>query len=977
MIARLALLVACLAFAGGTLSETSRYRFDQWTTDDGLPQNSVREICQTRDGYLWFTTFDGLVRFDGVRFSVFQKANTPGIPGNRFISLVEARDGDLWASLETGPLVRKHGELFTSYDTRHGLPAGPARLGDDDQGRMVATYTSYTWGKQPGTLDSLHASAYRWTGERFEPAPELNFSVDRPEPLMMVRCASGDTWQSFPSRVVHRRGNGKLEVYEEGKSLPGKTRSLVWGNGPVPDVLTTDSSGRLFRTRLTAGTSELLSDRLPEGLWKLFGSFSTDSDGTCWIASDQGLLRLRRQPVTTLGDWETYPILERLDGSVWLGTAEHGLQRLKDGVLTREAARDDPALAFAGGAVTSLYEDRAGRLWVNGFARLSPGDPLVNEWPGAFEPGLVWAVAEDGAGALWRGTDAGVIRTLDGVHTRFTTKDGLAGDDTKVIVGDGHGGLWLGGAGGITHYRDGRFTAFTEKDGLAGSTVRALKVDPDGTLWIGTYDSGLGRLEKGRFTRYTAQDGLFDNGVFQILEDGAGWFWMSSNRGLYRVRRKDLEDFAAGSIKAISCRAYGRRDGLPSAECNGGRWPAGVRTRDGRLWFPTVRGVAIVDPATSKVDTEPPRVVIEEMRLDRRPVAVRDEEGAVRVLPGHDSFEVQYTALRLVDPENLRFRYRLEGADHGWVEAGTRRVAYYSLVPPGRYTFRVVAANADGVWSEVGASLRIVVVPSYHQTWWFRALLALLAVAAVAAAWRYRLAKIRQVHEAREHFAGQLIRSQESERKRIAAELHDSLGQQLLIVRHRAQLGQRAAEAAPELAREYPGILEQFASIEASAGDSIEEVRGIAQNLRPYLLDSLGLTKALEVMIEQVAATKRMRLVAQLLPLDDLFGKDDAITLYRIVQESLNNAVKHSGATEARVEVDRTRQSVSVTVRDDGRGFLADSAARASGFGLAGMAERVRMLGGDLKVSSQPGQGTVVTVNVPVPIRGGRAASTP
>jgi hypothetical protein len=295
------------------------------------------------------------------------------------------------------------------------------------------------------------------------------------------------------------------------------------------------------------------------------------------------------------------------------------------------------------------------------------------------------------------------VRYRNGVSTLFTTKDGLAGDDTKVILPDGKGGLWLGSLGGLTHFKDGRFRKWTEHDGLPGNTVRALKQDGDGTLWIGTYDSGLVRFRDGKFTSFTTRDGLFDNGVFQMLEDDFGWLWMSCNRGIYRVRKQELNDFADGKSKTINSIAYGKGDGMPSAECNGGRWPAGVRARDGKLWFPTMAGVAVIDPATVRTNTQPPPVVIEEMKIDNQTVAVellnsalRTPQSAIQLAPQQTSFEIQYTALSFLNSENIRFRYKLEGLDQNWIEAGTRRTAYFSHVSPGEYTFKVIAANSDG-----------------------------------------------------------------------------------------------------------------------------------------------------------------------------------------------------------------------------------------------------------------------------------------
>ena len=973
-----ACLSALLALGVGTTSAAAQYRFDHWTTDNGLPQNSVRDVVQTRDGYVWLTTFDGLVRFDGVRFTVFNKSNTAGLPGNRFTSLLEDRSGDLWATMETGEIVRQHQRRFTTYTQAHGLPGDPVPwLTEDAQGNVLVFYVR--WGLRMA-LPSVNA-VYRWSAGRFEPAADLRYDfsalrlpVEEIQTMQWGRIIEGDYWIVTARRIIRYRKRGGVQVYDDGNGLPGKPMTLLLGARLPVHAVSRDAAGRVWLTELKSMRSHMISTQAPG----VFVAGAADNEGNYWFGTaDNGFFLARRQAVVPQGQSlgldvrEVYPLLERRDGSLWIGSMGQGVFKLEAGVLTQYGASTIRDLHSFNGVVSSLYEDRAGRLWVNGFWRLENGRFIPPPWADAVfsqNQRYAWTMAEDHAGAYWIGMTDGVVRYQNGTVTHFTTTDGLAGNDTKVIIEDGQGGLWLGSYGGLTHYTNGRFTAWKERDGLPGATVRALKLDADGTLWIGTYDSGLGRFKDGHFTRYTTKNGLFDDGVFQMLDDDAGRFWMSSNRGISHVTKRELVDFAEGRRRTVSALAYNKSDGMPSAECNGGRWPAGVRTRDGRLWFPTMAGVAMIDPAGVRTNSQPPPVVIEAMRINNQPAppddwdaALENPEHAVHVVPGQDNFEIAYTALSYINPENMRFRYRLEGADADWVDAGARRTAYFSHLSPGDYVFRVIAANADGVWNEGGARVRISVAPPWWRTRWFDTLTVLSAVGLIAAAWQYRVAKLRRVQQAQQAFARQLIESQERERKRIAAELHDSLGQHLLIVRNRAQLGQLAARDAPE-------FLEQFEWILSSATQSIEEVREIAQNLRPYHLDRLGLTKALEIMLERVAATTRMRFVSQLAPLDDLISKDEAITLYRVVQESLNNVVKHAQATEVRVGVERLTDAVTLTIHDNGRGFSpAAATASASGFGMAGMAERVRMLGGDWRIDSREGHGTLVTIHLPLP----------
>jgi signal transduction histidine kinase/ligand-binding sensor domain-containing protein len=976
------LILLCL---GAVAPATAQYRFDHWTADNGLPQNSVREIVQTRDGYLWFTTFDGLVRFDGVRFTVFNKSNSPGLATNRFVSLFEDRNGDLWAGLETGEVVRRHQGRFTTYTQAQGLPNEVfPKFADDGQGNAVVYYLQFRTDDLGKVYTRLSLRAYRLSGDRFQPAEDVSYTFSLPpispeesNKLTPGKLVDGDYWVFTFRRVIHLLKGGGIQVYSERSGLPGTQPALVWGKEHPVQAVSHDADGRLWLTDLKSGQNQLLNLHTPEG-FEAFSGYA-DHEGNYWFSTmNSGLFRARRQTVTPYGKWqglnfsEIYPLVESRDGSLWIGAYGPGVFKFKDGAFTQYAPKNEGLDAFVG-YVSSLYEDRAGKLWVNGVWRLAEGRFIHEPWTNALQKiGYVWTMCEDREGAYWLGADWGVVSYLNGALTQYTTKDGLAGNDTKVIIEDGQGGLWLGSYGGLTHYKDGKFTAWTEKDGLPGATVRALKQDGDGTLWIGTYDSGLGRFKDGRFTRYTTKDGLFDNGVFQILEDDSGWLWMSCNRGIYRVRKQELNEFADGKLKTITCLAYNKNDGMPSTECNGGRWPAGVKTRDGKLWFPTMGGLAMIDPATIQANTQPPPVVVEEMRINNEPVpmaawdsAILNPQSAIQVLPGQDNFEIQYAALSFINSENLRFKYKLEGADHDWVEAGTRRTAYYSHVSPGEYTFKVLGANADGVWNTTGASLRITVVPPFWLTWWFMALVALGVAGAMVVIWKYRVAQLQRVQLAQAAFARQLIASQEAERKRIAGELHDSLGQNLVIIRNWAMLG------AGQLEDKSPAR-EELDEINAIASRTINEVREIAYNLGPYHLERLGFENSIKDMASRVAQASGIAIATKLDALDGALSSETQMSLYRIAQEALNNVVKHSGATKTRIALKREPAGVRLSVVDNGRGFDPQATkpsetlgASRPGFGLNGMAERVRLLGGALTIRSAPEQGTTVEALLP------------
>jgi signal transduction histidine kinase/ligand-binding sensor domain-containing protein len=696
----------------------------------------------------------------------------------------------------------------------------------------------------------------------------------------------------------------------------------------------------------------------------LFNSFYEDREGSIWLPTDgQGLYRVRKQAVSVLSkedglpDRNIYPIYQDRAGAIWIGTWNRGLARFSAGKFTTFSS----AQGLISIRIDAISEDRDGVLWVatdRGLYRMRDGrfELVDNEILRGRED--MRAIHQDPKGTLWFGTGQGLFRYRDRSWSVVTAKDGLANDDARVII-DGRGGnLWIGGYGGLTSLYHGQFKRWTEADGLPSNSIRSLYEDSAGVLWIGTYDGGLGRLQNGKLTRYTVRDGLFNNGVFQILEDSRGYLWMSCNRGIYRISKSELNEFAMGKRHTVSSISYGKSDGMRTAECNGGLWPAGIRAHNGELWFPTQDGVAVIDPEHVQVNRRPPPVVIESISVDGRSSS---PDKALRIPPGRENLEIEYTALSLIDSGQIRFKYQLVGLDRDWVDAYTRRTAYYPHLPPGEYDFRVIAANSDGVWNMDGRQVHISVLPPFYRTWWFVMLALLTAVGAVYLAWQNRVSQLERAKEVQEAFSRQLIASQESERKRIAAELHDSLGQHLLIIKNWATLALRGLGGASPSE-------EPLTEISSTASQAIDEVRGIAYNLRPYQLEKLGLTTAIQDLVDQVAAASAIRFTTEVDRVDGAFPKDVEISIYRMVQESLNNTVRHSQATEARVLVTRQAGSVKLVIQDNGRGFTPpDGRAPApgrNGFGLLGIAERARMLGGQVAIQSAPGAGTTISISL-------------
>jgi signal transduction histidine kinase len=567
----------------------------------------------------------------------------------------------------------------------------------------------------------------------------------------------------------------------------------------------------------------------------------------------------------------------------------------------------------------------------------------------------VCAILADHGGNVWVGSEIGLFELNgDRVVAHYTSKDGLPGDYVRVIHQDRNGDLWLGTDGGLAQLKDGQFIPYTTAQGLAGSRVWSIHEDRDGTLWIGTYDAGLSRFYDGLFFNYKIDHGLFDNGVFQILEDRRGYFWISCNRGVYRVSRSELDDFAEGKIPRINSVAYGRNDGMLNIECNGGRQPAGLIARDGKFWFPTQEGVAVVDPESVRLNPLAPPVLIESVTLDREPMSLKN---GVTLEPGQRGLEIAYTGLSYIKPEQTRFKYKLEGLDTDWVDAGTRRTAYFPYLPPGDYRFRVIAANSDGVWNNEGAAITVVVRAAFWQRLWFWLLCAGAVVGVVAVSIRGRIARLKGAQAEREAFSLRLIESLEAERKRLAGELHDSLGQNLLIVKNWALIGLNAT------AEDNP-LREHLTEISETTSLTLDEIRRIGHDLRPYQLERLGLTKTIQQMVHQVKTSSDIEFIAEIDNIDGLLSKESEINLYRVVQECVNNILKHSSATTAWVLIKRTAGGARIICRDDGQGFNPDATLRKGGLGLTGIAERVRMLGGRYTMESAPGKGTTVCVEI-------------
>jgi signal transduction histidine kinase len=534
----------------------------------------------------------------------------------------------------------------------------------------------------------------------------------------------------------------------------------------------------------------------------------------------------------------------------------------------------------------------------------------------------------------------------------YTTKDGLANDFIGALFEDSRGDLWIGTLGGLSKFADGSFTTFNTSDGLSSNTITCLFESAAGDLWIGTNGGGLNLLHEGKFASVTSRDGLPDDVIYRILEDGEHRLWFSSNKGVFRLGENDLNDLIAKRISALNPALYGTADGMLTRECSGGGHPAAWKMSDGKLWFATIKGVAAVDPDHLTINSLAPPLVIEQIRVDDQVVPLQTD---ARVKAGSTRFDFYYTAPSFIAPENVHFKYRLEGFDPDWIDGGNRRVAYYTNLRPGNYKFRVMAANNDGVWNEQGAAFAFYLQPHFYQTYWFYAVLLFLAGAIVWQLYRMRVSRISS------QFAAVL-----AERNRIAREIHDNLAQDILGISVQLELVARLMPAAAEVAKPH---LDRARIL---VRNSMAEARRYVWDLRSQELEKKDLPTALNDTARRLTRDREVQAAVQVTGTFRALPSQIENNLLRIAQEAINNSVKHAGARRIMIDLHFDTDALQFRVRDDGCGFDPQRHNGDGHFGLIGMRERAQEIGGELRILSERLSGTEIIVNVPLSNGDGR-----
>jgi ligand-binding sensor domain-containing protein/signal transduction histidine kinase len=978
------------------------FTFRSWQREQGLPENYVRAMAQTRDGYLWVGSDDGVSRFDGVSF--FSLGLQEGFQSEPVKVLLGDSRGALWIGSVSGGLNRWQGGKLSKFTTRDGLPSDSiTALAEDGAGRIWVGTQAGLAVFQDGRLTSLSGAGiisgrpittlfsdrkgtmwvgaagigvFSYHGSEFVQLrdPALDGLLQDPHCLLVdqagriwigagdafVLCRDGDQWRRFG--MPRHLATHHISAMVEGPD------GTVWA-GSVGEGLFQFKAGKLLAINASSG----LSDNLVEALLM-------DREGKLWVGTHGGLNRICPRNLSALSHNEglgygaVQGLAEVRPGLLWAAEPNEGVygsdgQRFRRLMLSGLSSQEPRVSAF--------LLTRDGSCWVAGAGGLlrfkNPQTAEVDGGVPALTNLSISALGQDLKGGLWAGTREGELWHYWDGNWRAETNCPRGHAITAIVPG-ADGSMWAGTEGDGVYRLDGGGRTQCEKlSGLPSGWIRALYLDARGTLWIGTAGGGLSRLQDGRVATFTMREGLPDNTVSQILEDDDGDLWLGGNRGIVRIKKHDLDNLAAQKIPAVYPQVYGRADGMLSEECTGGFSPAGLKTRAGLLYFSTLKGIVVIDPHHD-IGSPTPAVVLEQMLVDGvpelpvlgRPGGSENARPAMGGLPtesltldpGKHILEFHYTGLSFDAPERVRFRYRLEGLDPGWIEAGTRRVAHYSFVPPGGYRFQVIACNGEGIWNEEGASLSLTVLRHFWQTWWFIGMLALGTVTVVAGGARVLEKRRMQLHL--KHVEQERVL--ERERTRIAQDLHDMMGAKLCRISFLSEHARRCEGVPAELQEEMSAISGDSREVLQSLDEMVWAVNPQKDTL-DHLVSYIG--QYAQEYFRKTGIECEL-VVPDRVPVQPL-SSQSRHHLFLAVHEALTNILKHSGATRAKIVMACRDGEFELVVSDNGEGFdstfdTPDAPNSAAGFrnGLGNMRRRLAELGGTCVVASHVGNGTTV-----------------
>lgn len=939
---RLAATCSFLLLFSACDAQDLRYLSHQsWSTEEGLPQSSVHGIVQTPDGYLWIATEGGLARFDGAGFRVFDHSVERAFVSDDICCLA-VNSGGLWIGTADGLLRLQEGR-FRRYGVIDGLSSSTINsiTARPDGSLVVNTSGGWAQWKQQGfqALSSTHVEQ----------------AADGPWP-----SATGDAlWSSSATMVAVIRSGLRREWHVNGELPPGRIRTVAVDRQGLAWVGMNNGLMVLGAEQNSAAPVNFLGRNSVLSIFE-------DAEGNHWIGTETSglhvLRRLKFRSEPALADKAVTSVAQTTDGAIWVGTRDDGLRRVHNGVV------DEPVgeAKLTSAVILCLASGSHGGLWVgtpdgldyidekNSVQRITSVNGLSDDY--------VRSLAGVGDGSVWVGTRHGLAHVrrsgMEILVNTLTSVDGLGGDMIGSLLLTGSGTntpsvLWVGTSGGLSRVGgNGQVQNFSNKDGLGGQIITAMAKDGAGDLWVATRDGGLSLSQGQRFLSVTGfpREGVRYGNIDGLSADNKGFVWLRMDRGIERIAATELRACVAnhrcGDQDGAAGR-YGLADGLPNDEVVAGGLSMMWLASNGEIWFPTRGGVAIADTEHLPLNTVAPPVVLQRFLVDDRP---QEFSSTPLDIPfGHGRFTMEYAGLSYTAPSEVRYRFRLEGFDKNFTDAGNRRSATYTNLAPGLYLFHVEAMNNDGIWNRTGADLRFRIVPPFYRRWWFIALVLLGIMTLLAGMYLLRLRRLQREFDA-------VL----AERNRMAREIHDTLTQDFVGTSLQLDIiSQQLSRGKVDMA------IDQVKRTRQLVTDGLEEARRSIWELRANnSKDSLPTRLTRVVQRDSLAGmAPRLRLGGAYRPLDPRVERE----LLRIAQEALSNVQRHAHATKASIELHYSSDTLMLTIEDNGVGFRVDEASQKVGhYGLLGLKERASEIDGALDITSQPGHGTRITLRVPI-----------
>jgi len=971
------LCLACLklAFALDPTISTSQYLHTSWTQEEGTSLPAIRALAQTSDGYLWLGTPQGLIRFDGMRFATWEAKPGEELPGNLVRSLRASSQGGLWISAARGIARIDRGHIIRYPALDRWLRGFATAMLEDHDGNLWVVGGPATgntlallrrdgsirvYGSSDGLPDRQVRSLFEdshmdfWLGThdglcRWSPGAPAECSVVPNLAVMLIaESAEGDL-------IIADGGSKRLLRVSDGKLRP--ILGQLGDESLDPDLLMRDRDGNIWVCTGGQGLVRVRGDSY-ERLTRHDGLSSDsinalleDREGNLWVGTDRGIDQLRDPKMLNvstndgLSSDAVLAVSAARGGGTWVGTMGGGLDLVEGGRISHYLMNS----GLPSTTVTSLYED-VGGLWVGttgGLAHQS-GDRFVEvRAPDGQHINMVFATAKERSGDLIL---AQAMKGLFSLHDNVVKKLTIPGSEKKNIyqlLAARSGVLWVGYyEGGVTAASGNSSQFYAAAQGLAPGPVDAIYEDRGGTVWVGT-GGGLSRFRRGRWTTWTAKQGLPDGGVLGIIEDDRAGLWLITGSGILTLSLAALDNFPDGAPGNLAFKLYGLTEGLRLASSANLANPRIAKSNDGRLWVCTQDGVAVIDPSRIRDNPVRPPVAVEQLVVDGRAM---DTTSATGIAFRGREVQITYTGLSLTVPERVRFRYKLEGLDQNWTEAGTRRYVAYVNLPPAKYAFHVLACNNEGVWNTTGASLAFEIAPEFYQTRWFVPLCVVVAGLLVWGAYWMRVRRLLSRF--------QLVAQ---ERARMMRELHDSLLQGFSGVVYQLEAVSRLYESNPEVSkRRLTTAIEQ-------AEQSLREARRAIMSIHLPEFENSTLPEALSAAGNQ--AVEGSSTAFHLTVNGHVRELPYAVqaNLYLAGREAIANAVNHAVARKIAAQLVYSAESVTLIVQDDGIGFdLAAAKAKKDHRGVIGMHERAKHIGATLTIVTAIGHGARIELAAPL-----------